>query len=254
MTGERGTGGSARSRTGSGPAMTSLAAERAARLLALVAAALSGAGLFAVSEAGYASFSRLAVEVALPAVGALALIGIVATTADWRGLRRTLVAGVGVGIVATASLELVRIVGFREFHAMPGSMPMLMGVLLTNRIMVGPDLASNVLGWVDHAYNGVALVLIYLLLFGRRQAWLAVPYALLVGTGFLVSPVPKALGAGFFGAALGAKFAITVYLAHVSFGTAMFLGVRRARDLGKPLLPLPGTGPNARRPHVRRAG
>jgi len=214
--------------------------ERLARLLALAAAGLSGAVLFAVSEAGYASLSRLALEVALPAIGVLAAIGAAAALAGWRGLRRTLVAGVVVGVVATAGLELVRIIGFRAFHSMPGSMPMLMGVLLTNRIMVGPDLASNVLGWADHIYNGVAFVLIYLLLFGRRQPWLAFPYALLVGTGFLASPVPIALGAGSFGAALGVKFALTVYLAHVLFGTLLFLGVRRAPDLGTPLLPVPG--------------
>jgi hypothetical protein len=86
----------------------------------------------------------------------------------------------------------------------------------------------------------VTFVLIYLLLFGRRQPWLAFPYALLVGTGFLVSPVPKALGAGVFGAALGAKFALTVYLAHILFGTALYFGVRRARGLGRPFLPIPG--------------
>ncbi len=218
----------------------SLVAERAARVVAVIAAGLSGAVLFAVSEAGYASLSRLAVEVTLPAIGVLFVIGVVAAAVRWHGLWRTLLVGVGVGMVATAGLELVRIVGFRAFHAMPGSMPMLMGVLLTNRIMVGPDLASNLLGWADHVYNGVTFVLIYLLVFGRRQPWLAFPYALLVGTGFLVSPVPKALGAGFFGAALGAKFAVTVYLAHILFGTVLFLGVRRARGLGVPLLPVPG--------------
>jgi len=220
--------------------MVGLVAERLARLLALVAAGVSGAVLFAVSEAGYASLSRLALEVTLPAVGVLLVIGVVAAIVGWRGLWRTLLVGLVVGIAATAGLELVRVVGFRAFHSMPGSMPMLMGVLLTNRIMVGPDLASNLLGWTDHVYNGVAFVLIYLLLFGRRQPWLAFPYALLVGTGFLVSPVPKALGAGFFGAALGMKFALTVYLAHILFGTLLFVGVRRAPDLGTPLLPVPG--------------
>jgi hypothetical protein len=196
--------------------------------------------LFAVSEAGYASLSRLALEVKLPAIGLLLALGLAAAALGWRGLGRTLLLGLGIGIVATAGLELVRIVGFRAFHAMPGSMPMLMGVLLTNRIMVGPDAVSNLLGWADHVYNGVTFVLIYLLLFGRRQPWLAFPYALVVGTGFLMSPVPKVLGAGFFGAALGAKFAITVYLAHALFGTLVFLFVRRLRGLGAPLLPLPG--------------
>ncbi|MEJ2287062.1 MAG: hypothetical protein P8Y02_00190 [Deinococcales bacterium] len=229
-----------RSRSAMGSGVSGWVMERLARVLALAAAGVSGAVLFAVSEAGYASLSRLALEVTLPAIGVLIVIGIVAAVAGWRGLGRTLLVGLVVGVVATAGLELVRIVGFRAFHSMPGSMPMLMGVLLTNRIMLGPDLASNLLGWADHVYNGVTFVLIYLLLFGRRQPWLAFPYALLVGTGFLVSPVPKALGAGVFGAALGAKFALTVYLAHILFGTALYFGVRRARGLGRPFLPIPG--------------
>jgi len=214
--------------------------ERAARLLAAAAAGASGAVLFAVSEAGYASLSRLAVTVTVPTIVLLVLLVVGAGRAGWYGLQRTLLVGAAVGVLATAGLELVRIVGFRAFHAMPGSMPMLMGVLLTDRIMLGPDLLSNLVGWADHVYNGVTFVLIFLLVFGRRQPWLAFPYALLVGTGFLVSPVPQALGAGFFGTVLGAKFAVTVYLAHILFGTVLFLGVRRARGLGAPLLPLPG--------------
>ncbi|WP_176726356.1 hypothetical protein [Streptomyces sp. AVP053U2] len=46
-------------------------------------------------------------------------------------------------------------------------------------------------------------------------------YGLALGTGFLLSPVPKAVGAGVFGADFGAKFAITVYLAHAGFGALL---------------------------------
>jgi hypothetical protein len=230
-----------RTLTAVGTPVGGLLAERAARVLAVAAAGVSGAVLFALSEAGYASLSRLALEVQLPAIGVLVVVGIWAAATGRRGLWRTLLLGIGIGLAATAGLELVRAVGFRAFHAMPGSMPMLMGVLLTNRIMAGPDAVSNLVGWTDHVYNGVTFVLIYLLAFGRRQPWLAFPYALLVGTGFLVSPAPVALGAGFFGAGLGAKFAITVYLAHALFGTVLYLFVRRLRGLGTPLLPFPGS-------------
>ncbi len=46
-------------------------------------------------------------------------------------------------------------------------------------------------------------------------------YGLALGTGFLLSPVPKTVGAGMFGADFGAKFAITVYLAHAGFGALL---------------------------------
>lgn len=40
----------------------------------------------------------------------------------------------------------------------------------------------------------------------------------MLGTGFLLSPVPNEVGARKFGADVGAKFAITVYLAHAGSG------------------------------------
>lgn len=41
---------------------------------------------------------------------------------------------------------------------------------------------------------------------------------MLIGAGFLASPVSRATGAGIFGSVIGAKYDITVYLAHMVFG------------------------------------
>jgi hypothetical protein len=60
-------------------------------------------------------------------------------------------------------------------------------------------------------------------------------YGLALGTGFMLSPVPTAVGAGAFGADFGAKFAITVYLAHAGFGALLGWLVQR---FGRPIEPL----------------
>ena len=196
---------------------------------AVVIAGVSGAVLFAVAEGGYASFPSLATHVLFPAVVVLAALALAARTLGYRGVLAGLWTGGWIGAVATIALEIIRIIGFRVFHAMPGSMPMLMGVLLTNRVMQGPDILSNVVGWADHFWNGATFGMIYALLFGRVRPWAGPLYGFAVGTGFMVSPVPVALGAGFFGAGMDPGFALTVYLAHAAFG--LVIGVLACRHM-----------------------
>jgi hypothetical protein len=59
----------------------------------------------------------------------------------------------------------------------------------------------------------------------RGRHWhgglLGAGYGVLLGTGFLASPVPRAMGVGHIGTQFGARFAVTVYLAHIGFGALM---------------------------------
>ena len=191
-------------------------------VLALAAAGASGALLFAIAEAGYSTFGQLATAVVLPAIALLAAMMVVSWRMRWRWLLRALLSGVLAGAVATIGLEIIRGVGFNVFHSMPGSLPKLMGVLVTGRIMQGPDLVSNLAGWGDHFWNGAMFGLVYVLLVGRaRPMWVGAVYGAILGTGFLLSPVPVAIGVGTFGAQFGASFAITVYLAHMVFGVSI---------------------------------
>ncbi len=203
------------------------ALELIAALVVLALAGASGALLFAVAEAGYSTFQQLGQAILLPAAAVLVLTGALAWARRWTYLRSGLITGAWMGAVATVGLEIVRIVGFRVFHSMPGSLPMLMGVLLTGRIMQGPDLVSNLAGWADHFWNGAMFGVVYVLILGRRPLWVGIVYGLVLGTGFLLSPVPAALGVGLFGSQFGPGFAITVYLAHGLFGGILgWLGLR----------------------------
>jgi hypothetical protein len=237
--------------------------------IVLAGATASGAVLFAIAEGGYAAFLDLLRQVAIPGALAVVLAPLLARLTTGPRLGRAVLAGAAAGLVGMLGLELVREIGFRVFDSMPGDIAMLMGVLATGRIMQGPDLASNLAGWGDHAFNGAMFGITWAVLIGgfpRRArggagiaALIGAGYGLLLATGFLISPVPTAVGAGFFGADFGAKFAITVYLAHALFGAITGLVVHRlsrpvapiwqvAIDLvtGRPPTPSPATEPVGR--------
>ncbi len=195
--------------------------EVVATILVLATASVSPL-IFPIAVAEHGAMSRLALHALAPAVAVMSLVFVVALVSVWRRLARGMVTAVWVGIAGAAGLEVVRVVGFRFFHAMPASMPSLMGVLLTNRVAEGPNWLSDLVGWSDHFFNGVCFALIYILLFGRRRWWAGVVYAWAIGTIFMVSPVVHAMGAGSFGQSFAPiKFPLVVYLAHTAYGVLL---------------------------------
>lgn len=206
-----------------------------ATLAAALAAAVSGPLLLVISEAGYASLHDLGIRVIPSSVVGLCLLFLWAKRSGWWRLSSILRASVWIGIFATLGLDVVREIGFRLFHSMPGDISMLMGVLLTDRFMEGPTWYSDVLGELDHLWNGIALVMVYLLFLGRQKGWMAVVYGLLVAVGFMTSPVVDAIGVGPFGRDFGPGFAVTVLIAHAVFGLVLGIASRFASGLGHPL-------------------
>ncbi|APZ43662.1 hypothetical protein [Acidihalobacter ferrooxydans] len=204
--------------------------EFVATLFVLAAVSISPL-MFVAASGGYWPMQFLAIYALLPALAVWVGIGIAAPLMGWHRLSRAMLTGVMGGIIGTAALEIVRLIGFRVFHTMPGSMPELIGVLMTNRFMYGPDLYSNMLGWADHFFNGVGFVTIYVLVFGRTRWWLAIPYALGIATIFMISPATTSTGIGYFGLASGIGFMITVYLAHIAFATGFGNVVSRSPAL-----------------------
>jgi hypothetical protein len=71
----------------------------------------------------------------------------------------------------------------------------------------------------------------------RLAHWWVVPYGILLGVGFMMSPVVQGLGVGRFGVDFGWHFAATVLTAHLAFGAAMasllvLLGLPASVDCG----------------------
>lgn len=181
--------------------------------------------LFPAAQAGIASLSWLGTHVLLPSFVLLVLVTTVAGLRGHRRLVRRVVLGASAGLIATLGLEAVRATSF-HLGGMPGDMPRLLGVLLTDRFMLGPSPLSDVLGYAYHFYNGLCFGLIFAVLLGRRSTWWALAYAQAIGLGFLLSPAVKALGIGFMGSAMPAM-PLTVVLAHLVYGLVLGVLLRR---------------------------
>ncbi len=188
-------------------------------LLALLAAAVSP-NLFVAAEAGYSTLNTLAVELLVPSIVFLAIVMAVTWFSGERQLFRQIRTGMLAGLIGTIGLEIVREIGF-HLGGMPGDLPELMGVLLLDRFAQGPNVLSDIAGWAYHFWNGASFGIIYSLFVGRGRYWIGTIYGILVGTGFVLSPVVVALGVGYFGVDFGWGFPVTVYIAHIAFGTIL---------------------------------
>jgi len=193
-------------------------------LLALLAAAV-GPNIFPAAEAGHGELNILAVRLLLPAITVLAVIAVLSR--KWEpAIARSIVWGAVAGALATIPLEAIRIPGYL-LGFMPGNLPRLMGVLLLNRFALGPSTASDIAGWAYHFWNGASFGIIYVLVFGAARRWAGVLYGIVVGVGFMLSPVVVALGVGYFGLQFSDWFSVTVLTAHIAFGLALGLLAKR---------------------------
>lgn len=188
-----------------------------ALILFVLAMAAVGPNIFPAALAGFSTMPWLAARVLLPSI---ILLGLALILARRSPLGRTAVLGAAAGAIATIALEAVRLAGF-HFDFMPGNLPQLMGVLLLDRFAEGPTTLSNLTGWAYHFWNGAAFGLIYTVLIGTQRRWVGAVYGLLLGIGFMVSPVVTSLGVGFFGLQFSYGFPVTVIIAHVAFGAAL---------------------------------
>ncbi len=199
--------------------------KRMMTILALLAAASVSPLIFPLAESGHSAMDVLAKVALLPSVAMIGVIwGLLYRRDDH--LARLVVVGLVSGAVATIALEAVRLAGF-WLGFMPGNLPRLMGVLLLNQFATGPTLASDIAGLAYHFWNGASFGLIYILVFGTCRRWVGTIYGVVIGLGFMLSPVVSALGVGFLGLEFSKGFPVTVTLAHAAFGTGLGWSVVR---------------------------
>jgi hypothetical protein len=197
-------------------------------ILALLAAASVSPLIFPLAESGRSTMDVLAEFALLPSIAVIGAVWVLLYRRD-DPIAKHVAVGLAAGSVATIALEAVRLPGF-WLGFMPGNLPRLMGVLLLNQFATGPTLASDVAGWAYHFWNGASFGIFYVLVFGTCRRWVGAVYGVLLGFGFMLSPVVSALGVGFLGLEFSKGFPVTVTLAHAAFGTV--LGWLAARWLG----------------------
>ncbi len=216
-------------------------------ILGLVVLAMAGISpnIYPAAMAGWASMPSLGTWLLLPGIIIIVLIYAISRVQNRTVLSHRILIGAVSGLIATAGLEVVRIFGFK-MGWMPGDMPKLLGVLLTNRFMEGPSTWSNILGYTYHYWNGASFGIIFAVLLGRKPVWWGLVYALLIGTGFLLSPAVKAMGVGFMATGLPGMTEI-VYGAHIIFGILSGFLAHRWLQNGEWLLALPGQQSSGRK-------
>jgi hypothetical protein len=193
--------------------------KRAMTILLLLAAASVSPLIFPIAQSGRSTMDVLAKLALLPAAALLLItVGLLYRVDD--SLARLSVTGLAAGAIATVSLEAIRLPGF-WVGFMPGNLPRLMGVLLFNQFAAGPSLKSDIAGWTYHFWNGATFGLIYVLVFGTCRRWVGAVFGVLLGFGFIFSPVVSALGVGFLGLEFSKGFPLTVTVAHAAFGLAL---------------------------------
>lgn len=213
------------------PSPPASAGELLLTLLAAVPAAVGPNVLVVALTPGMPAMPTLVRLALLPSVGLLGVVWVAARAAGYTRLVNRIEAGVWVGFVATAALDLFRLTSF-SLGLLPGNMPRMFGVLILDRMAAGPSTLSDVVGAVYHFWVSACFGLAYTLLVGRTRWWGGLIWGLVVEVGMMTtSPMVIAMGTGYFGLALGKGLLNGVFLGslvpHVSYGIALGLLMER---------------------------
>lgn len=207
--------------------------KRALVLAPVIGLASVAPNAFPAAQLGYASLHDLALYAILPTAALLLALAALGRFKGLTDVADVILSGAMAGAIATLALEAIRYPGFR-FGYMPGNLPDLMGVLLLDRFAEGPSTGSTIAGFAYHAWNGASFGIIFAALarigFVRQTPAWTTAYGILIGLGFLASPVVQSLGVGLFGVDFGWHFAATVLTAHAAFGFVLSFLLRMSES------------------------
>ncbi|MBI4657574.1 MAG: hypothetical protein HY735_01785 [Verrucomicrobia bacterium] len=162
-----------------------------------------------------------------PSLVFLAVVWVVGKCLGQTRLTNRICAGLWVGAAASGVLDAIRLTGF-YLGQMPGNMPRMFGVLILDRMALGPTLGSDVLGYLYHYWVGACFGLTYTLLAGRIRWWGGVVWGLIIEVGMMVTPpMVVAMDTGYFGLKFGPGLLVTSFIAHVAYGAALGLLAER---------------------------
>lgn len=211
--------------SGPGPEITG--GELVLTAAALVVAAVGPNILVVATTPGMPEMPALFNYALLPSLALFAVVWIAARRRDVDRLTNRMWVGLWAGAASTGLLDAFRLAGF-HLGWMPGNMPRMFGVLILDRMALGPTLGSDVLGYVYHYWVGACFGLAYTLFAGRFRWWGGLVWGLIVEIGMMVTPpMVVAMDTGYFGVKFGPGLFGTSLTAHVAFGIALGLLAER---------------------------
>jgi hypothetical protein len=202
-------------------------------LLALAAAAVGPNILVVAATPGMPSMTALGKWALIPSLILLGLVFYLTRAGNHGRLLNRLWVGIWVGAAASGFLDVIRLTGF-YLGQMPGNMPRMFGVMLLDRMALGPSPTSDIVGYLYHFWNGSCFGLVYTLVMGRFRWWGGLVWGLLIEVGMMTTPpMVVAMDTGFFGVKFGPGLFIVSFLAHTALGIGMgVLAERYVRHRG----------------------
>jgi hypothetical protein len=207
--------------------VTALAGALRERHLGLIVSALLLLSLGAFVAETYAVLDMTVVLsfVALP--GVILAAGIVgwAARGPHPALYRRVLLGLGVGAVATATYDLVRLLAQTvlplDFNAF--AIHARFGELIIDQPRT--TLAAQVVGWAYHISNGLTFAICYVLVAGRARWWYGLAYGTVL-EGLMVTMYPSA-----FGVSRGDEAFLTIsFIGHATYGATVGLLAQRYNE------------------------
>jgi hypothetical protein len=200
-------------------------------LLAAVPAAVGPNILVVALTPGMPGMPVLVRLALLPSLALLVVTWAAARAAGYTRLVNRIEAGIWVGFVATAALDVLRLTSF-SLGLLPGNMPRMFGVLILDRMAAGPSTTSDLVGALYHYWVSACFGLAYTLLVGRTRWWGGLIWGLIIEVGMMTTPpMVVAMGSGYFGLALGKGLLNGVFLGslfpHISYGIVLGLLLER---------------------------
>lgn len=194
-------------------------------LLALVPAAIGPNILVIALTPGMPAMPTLVRFALLPSLALLLVVWVAAWVKGYERLVNRIEAGVWVGFFATAALDAFRLASF-QFGLLPGNLPRMFGVLIFDRMALGPSAASDLVGSLYHYWVSASFGIAYTLLLGRTRWWGGLIWGLVIEVGMMTTPpMVVAMGTGYFGLAAGNGLLNGVFIGslvpHISYGIVL---------------------------------
>ncbi len=199
--------------------------------LALVAPAVGPNILVVALTPGMPGMPALVRWALLPSVLLLLGVWAIASLAGYERLTDRIWTGLWVGAVATAALDVFRLLDFK-LNLLSANLPRMFGVLILNTMSTGPTPVSDLVGYIYHYWISACFGLTFALLIGRTRWWGGLIWGLIIEVGMMTTPpMVIAMDTGYFGIKLGHGILNGVFIGslipHITYGVALGLLLER---------------------------
>jgi hypothetical protein len=199
--------------------------------LALIPAAVGPNILVVALTPGMPEMPVLVTRALLPSIVLLAGVWAIADRLGLKRLTNRIWTGLWVGFACAAALDAFRLISF-SLGLLPGNMPRMFGVLILDRMALGPNALSDVVGSLYHYWVSACFGLTYTLICGRTRWWGGLIWGLIIEVGMMTTPpMVVAMNTGYFGLKLRKGLLNGVFIGslipHIAFGIALGLLLER---------------------------